>query len=197
MTLNKYEKIAKKYLVEDLQSAVCPSTTLSNILDNLELKDRAISSRALEFLRQQKLLALYAYVSNECSFTEYLSSAKLEQKNRCKTVEKKLIKEHQRQAKLQEDDPIKAPAYNSTSKNITKAKQDGVLKTMGDTEKKVRKNYIFIDYENVQPLSFDLPKDYPFKVVLFVGANQTKIPIEFISVPLSVLPSELIWQQAH
>lgn len=177
MVLNKYEKIAKKYLVEDLQPATCPSTTLSNILNNLELKDKAISSRAVEYLKQQELLALYSYVSNECSFTEYISLAKLEQKNRRKTVEKKPLKEHQRQAKLQEETPTRL----RINKNITKAKQEGELKIMDNTEKKVRKNYIFIDYENVQPLSFDLPKDYPFKVILFVGANQTKIPIELVT----------------
>jgi len=176
MVLNKYEKIAKKYLVEDLQPATCPSTTLSNILNNLELKDKAISNRAVEYLKQHELLALYSYVSNECSFTEYLSTAKLEQKNRCKTVEKKPLKEHQKQAKLQEETP-----RLRTYKNITKAKQEGELKIMDNTEKRVRKNYIFIDYENVQPLSFDLPKDYPFKVILFVGANQTKIPIELVT----------------
>jgi len=44
--------------------------------------------------------------------------------------------------------------------------------------KKVRNNYIFIDFENVQPRSFEFPKTYPFKIIIFVGANQTKIPIE-------------------
>lgn len=44
--------------------------------------------------------------------------------------------------------------------------------------KKMRNNYIFIDFENVQPTSFEFPEDYPFKVIVFVGANQTKIPIE-------------------
>lgn len=48
---------------------------------------------------------------------------------------------------------------------------------MSDT-KKVRKNYIFVDFENVQPTSFEFPKNFPFKIVIFVGANQTKIPIE-------------------
>ena len=48
---------------------------------------------------------------------------------------------------------------------------------MSDT-KKVRNNYIFIDFENVQPTSFEFPEDYPFKVIVFVGASQTKIPIE-------------------
>lgn len=52
---------------------------------------------------------------------------------------------------------------------------------MNNTEKNTRTNYIFIDYENVQPSSFDLPKGYPFKVLLFVGVNQTKIPIELVT----------------
>ena len=42
----------------------------------------------------------------------------------------------------------------------------------------MRNNYIFIDFENVQPTSFEFPEDYPFSVFVFVGANQTKIPIE-------------------
>lgn len=52
---------------------------------------------------------------------------------------------------------------------------------MENTERTVRTNYILIDYENVQPLSFDLPKGYPLKVILFLGANQTKIPIEIVT----------------
>ena len=51
---------------------------------------------------------------------------------------------------------------------------------MSDT-KKVRNNYIFVDFENIQPTSFEFPKDYPFKVIIFVGANQTKIPIELVT----------------
>ena len=51
---------------------------------------------------------------------------------------------------------------------------------MSDT-KKLRNNYIFVDFENVQPTSFQFPKDYPFKVIIFVGASQTKIPIELVT----------------
>ncbi len=40
-------------------------------------------------------------------------------------------------------------------------------------------NYILIDYENVQPSSLKLPKNNLFKIIVFVGANQTKIPIKF------------------
>lgn len=49
---------------------------------------------------------------------------------------------------------------------------------MDNNERSVRTNYVFIDYESVQPASLALTKDYPFMVILFVGANQTKIPIE-------------------
>ena len=44
--------------------------------------------------------------------------------------------------------------------------------------KNIKTHYIFVDFENVQPTSLDFPKECPFKVVIFVGANQTKIPIE-------------------
>ena len=39
--------------------------------------------------------------------------------------------------------------------------------------------YILIDYENVQPTDLTAIGKGPFKVKLFVGANQTKIPISF------------------
>lgn len=44
--------------------------------------------------------------------------------------------------------------------------------------KTLKTNYIFIDFENVQPSTIDIPKNYPFKIIIFVGKNQTKIPIE-------------------
>ena len=39
-------------------------------------------------------------------------------------------------------------------------------------------NYILIDYENVQPKALDLLNQEPFQVLVFVGANQTKISLE-------------------
>jgi len=38
-------------------------------------------------------------------------------------------------------------------------------------------NYIFIDFENVQPKSIEKLIGQPFQVVVFVGAKQTKIPL--------------------
>jgi hypothetical protein len=44
----------------------------------------------------------------------------------------------------------------------------------------LRTNYIFIDFENVQPSLTELPSEYPMKIVIFVGAKQNKIPIDIV-----------------
>ncbi len=46
----------------------------------------------------------------------------------------------------------------------------------------MKTNYILIDFENVQPKNLGLLKGHPFKILVFVGANQTKIPFEMASV---------------
>lgn len=40
-----------------------------------------------------------------------------------------------------------------------------------------RTNYILVDFENVQPQDIGLLKDGPFKVKIFLGPNQSKIPV--------------------
>lgn len=39
-------------------------------------------------------------------------------------------------------------------------------------------NYVLIDFENVQPSNLEVLKQHLFKVVVFVGANQVKIPFD-------------------
>ena len=39
-------------------------------------------------------------------------------------------------------------------------------------------NYVLIDYENVQPKNLELLADHPFKVLVFVGETQSKIPFD-------------------
>ena len=39
-------------------------------------------------------------------------------------------------------------------------------------------NYILVDFENVQPKSLEQLTDRHFKVILFIGASQTKLPRE-------------------
>lgn len=134
MILSKYEKTAKKYFVDDFQSARLPNTTLFNILDTLEIQNKVISQRGLDFLNRKELFALHAYVNKECSFVEYLSSAELEQKNRRLIVQKKLLSEKLSQAKLQvrlkkesaarQQAAIeKQRAYDNDPRNIARAKQ--------------------------------------------------------------------------
>lgn len=39
-------------------------------------------------------------------------------------------------------------------------------------------NYVLIDFENVQPKNLELLSKHPFKVLVFVGASQTKVPYD-------------------
>jgi hypothetical protein len=41
----------------------------------------------------------------------------------------------------------------------------------------VRTNYVLVDFENIQPKDIGLLKDGPFKVKVFLGPNQSKIPV--------------------
>jgi len=41
----------------------------------------------------------------------------------------------------------------------------------------MRTNYVLVDYENVQPKDLSLLKEGPFKVKVFLGPNQSKIPV--------------------
>lgn len=43
---------------------------------------------------------------------------------------------------------------------------------------RLKNNYILIDYENVQPKSLAILNGHPYKVIVFVGANQAKVPFE-------------------
>lgn len=52
----------------------------------------------------------------------------------------------------------------------------------------MKNNYILIDYENVQPKSLSILNGHDFKVIVFVGENQAKIPFELASA-LQVLGS--------
>ena len=42
----------------------------------------------------------------------------------------------------------------------------------------VRTNYVLIDFENVQPKNLDLIAKHPFKIFVFVGDNQAKVPFD-------------------
>ena len=43
-------------------------------------------------------------------------------------------------------------------------------------------NYVLIDFENVQPRNLEILENHPFKIFVFVGANQTKVPFDLATV---------------
>ena len=47
-----------------------------------------------------------------------------------------------------------------------------------DLEIPLATNYVLIDFENVQPKNLELLTTHPFKVFVFVGASQTKVPFD-------------------
>jgi hypothetical protein len=42
----------------------------------------------------------------------------------------------------------------------------------------LKTNYLLLDYENIHPKNLSLLSGHPFKVLVFAGANQTKVPLE-------------------
>ena len=48
-------------------------------------------------------------------------------------------------------------------------------------ENRLRTNYVLVDYENVQPKDLGLLKDGPFCVKVFLGPNQSKVPVALAS----------------
>ena len=45
-------------------------------------------------------------------------------------------------------------------------------------ERTLPTNHVLIDYENVQPKNLEILENHPFKIYVFVGANQVKVPID-------------------
>ncbi|MBD2150545.1 hypothetical protein H6F44_10495 [Pseudanabaena sp. FACHB-1277] len=44
----------------------------------------------------------------------------------------------------------------------------------------MRNNYVMVDYENVQNIDLNCLKDKNFYIKIFIGTNQTKIPIDLV-----------------
>ena len=64
----------------------------------------------------------------------------------------------------------KKKTSKSSSKKVTAA----------PAEKSTGTKYVLVDFENVQPKNLELLKEHPFRVLVFIGANQTKFPRHFV-----------------
>jgi hypothetical protein len=45
-------------------------------------------------------------------------------------------------------------------------------------DRRLPKNYVLIDFENVQPKNLEILANHPFEVFVFVGAKQVKVPFD-------------------
>jgi len=46
--------------------------------------------------------------------------------------------------------------------------------------------YVMVDFENVQPKNLEILKEHPFRVLVFIGSNQAKLP-RHVVVPMQAL----------
>lgn len=46
--------------------------------------------------------------------------------------------------------------------------------------------YVLVDFENVQPKNLEILKEHPFRVLIFIGSNQAKLP-RHVVVPMQAL----------
>ena len=72
----------------------------------------------------------------------------------------------------------KPPIHFSTSAAGQPVKQIVNQSDPYKTEVRLRTNYVLIDFENVQPENLDVFSADHFKVIVFVGASQTKVPFD-------------------
>lgn len=63
------------------------------------------------------------------------------------------------------------------TKPAARAKQDVTAPPPGTI---TGTKYVLVDFENVQPRNLELLKEHPFRVLVFIGANQTKFPRHFV-----------------
>ena len=76
MNFDKHKELAQKYHVDDIASALVPSTSISNFLGELETSKISMMSR--RFLAKNKFIALERFANGTINFDEYELLAKQE-----------------------------------------------------------------------------------------------------------------------
>jgi hypothetical protein len=62
-------------------------------------------------------------------------------------------------------------------KPLGRVKEEAASPPVGKTS---GTKYVLVDFENVQPRNLELLREHPFRVLVFIGANQTKFPRHFV-----------------
>ncbi|GAA4496095.1 hypothetical protein [Pseudaeromonas paramecii] len=99
MIFDKHKELAQKYHVDDIASALVPSTSISNFLGELETSKISMMSR--RFLAKNKFIALERFANGTINFDEYELLAKQEKVIRIMTIEKEKQEEAARKEKFQ------------------------------------------------------------------------------------------------
>lgn len=86
-----------------------------------------------------------------------------------KTVIHYVFNKQKRTSNESKESSISQKAKEVLSNNRVKQKNTG---------KSLKRNYVLIDFENVQPKNLEVLKGNNFKVIVFIGEKQTKIPFE-------------------
>ena len=99
MNFDKHKELAQKYHVDDIASALVPSTSISNFLGELETSKISMMSR--RFLAKNKFIALERFANGTINFDEYELLAKQEKVIRIQIIEKEKQEEAARKEKFQ------------------------------------------------------------------------------------------------
>jgi len=157
MTKNKHKEIAIKYRVDDISGSLILGSRLTRILNDIECSEKTITEYSLKFLEKEGLLALFNYAKKEISFSEFLNQSQIEQEKRLGMTETKVI----------------TKTKVAQEAKVEKKKLEKVTQV-----KHMRTNYVLSDFENVQPKNLALLNGHHFKVMVFVGAKQNKVPFD-------------------
>jgi hypothetical protein len=153
--------------VEDIPSASCIGSWLANILEQLHSTGK-LSKTVIDLLDSHGLKALSRLASRDISYSEFLELAKLESKYRMPIH---IFKQRTPLIQLEGMEAHKVEASHYHVASHQRQAKEGMMRT----------NYVLIDFENVQPENLAVLNHEHFKVIVFVGANQAKVPFEVAS----------------
>jgi hypothetical protein len=71
----------------------------------------------------------------------------------------------------------------TSKKKASKPIEKSVAKKAGQSP---GNKYVLVDFENVQPKNLEILKEHPFRVLVFIGSNQAKLP-RHVVVPMQAL----------
>lgn len=173
MSFDKYKKLALKYHVDDIASALIPSTSISKLLSELEISRISIMSR--RFLEKNEFLALEQLSNGTINFDEYELLAKQEKLIRVQTVEKQKQEGEARREKIYLE---------------LKAKQELQKKLERDRRELLKKDPGYIRKQKLTKLKCKYGLDFHIEKNDY---NRLMSLLDIIDKGLRATPEDIIW----